>query len=254
MGGGMQKVYQEPLLVGISLLDTLLHVSSAPHKMTKFVRLENVTSYALTCTSVMISATTLIMAISVNIFTEFTPFHIYDNLVIRKLNHLLQKITLQQLMRTTRKVLTLQMMNAPAVQYFLRKYLILRKVASYIVQKYLISQFHEASYFLDSSLQLQTFNALQKDLQLHITTNNNHVIPYLDHINALLHQAVATCKAATQVSKPVDLLTKKEKIPPGKSVEHQWRFKKTVKSPGRKKNGSILRYRICVDTFMYLFT
>ena len=49
---------------------------------------------------------------------------------------------------------------------------------------------------------------------------------YLDHINALLHQAVATCKAATQVSKPVDSLTKKEKVPPGKSVEHQWRFKK----------------------------
>ena len=47
----------------------------------------------------------------------------------------------------------------------------------------------------------------------------------------LIHAAVATCKAATQVSKPVDSLTK-EKVPPGKSVEHQRRFKKTVLSSG----------------------
>ena len=72
-------------------------------------------------------------------------------------------------------------------------------------------------------------------MQLHINTNSNQVIPYLDHINALLHQAVATCKAATQVSKPVDSLTKKEKVPPGKSVEHQWRFKKNSKITWKKK-------------------
>ena len=88
----------------VSLLDISLPVSSAPHKMKIFVQLLNVTFYALTCTSVMmINATTLIMAISVNIFTEFTLFRIYNNSVITKLNQPVRKIILLQIMRTTRK-------------------------------------------------------------------------------------------------------------------------------------------------------
>ena len=67
-------------------------------------------------------------------------------------------------------------------------------------------------------------------------------MPYLDHVNALLHQAVATCKAAIQVSKLPEPLVKKENMPPGKSLDHQWRFVKTTKTPGRKRNGNILRY------------
>ena len=95
---------------------------------------------------------------------------------------------------------------------------------------------------LDYSIQLQTFNILQKDLQSHINTNEDQLMPYLDHVNALLHQAVATCKAATQVSMPPEPLVKKETIPAGKLPSHQWRFVKTTKTPGRKKNGTILRY------------
>ena len=37
-------------------------------------------------------------------------------------------------------------------------------------------------------------------------------MPYLDHVNALLHQALATCKAAVQVSKPPEPLVKKENM------------------------------------------
>ena len=42
------------------------------------------------------------------------------------------------------------------------------------------------------------------------------------HALILLHQAVAMCKAAEQVSKPPEPLSKKEIMPPGKSLEHQW--------------------------------
>ena len=74
---------------------------------------------------------------------------------------------------------------------------------------------------LNHSVQLQTFNSLQKDLPSFINTNNNQTLPYLNHINALLHQAVSTCKAAMKTSKPVQELGEKENIPPKKSLEHQ---------------------------------
>ena len=105
-----------------------------------------------------------------------------------------------------------------------------------------ISIFTTSALLLDHSIQLQTFNTLQKDLQSQINTNDNQIMPYLDHVNALLHQAVATCKAATQVFKLPEPLVKKENMPPGKSLDHQWRFVKTTKTPGRKKNGNVLRY------------
>ena len=101
-----------------------------------------------------------------------------------------------------------------------------------------------SALLLDHSIQLQTYNTLQKDLQSHINANNNQIMPYIDHVNALLHQAVATCKAAVQVSKLPEPLVKKENMPPGKSLDHQWKFVKTIKTPGRKKNGNVLRYTI----------
>ena len=91
--------------------------------------------------------------------------------------------------------------------------------------------------FVDYSIKLQTFNTLQKDLQSYVTSTNNEILPHLDHINALLQQAIATCIAATKVTKPPDPIEKKESLPPGKCLERQWRFIKTTKSPGRKKRG-----------------
>ena len=89
--------------------------------------------------------------------------------------------------------------------------------------------------FLDESVQFQTFNQLQKELQSFISTDKSQIIPYLSHINALMHQAVSTCKAALKTSEPPQEFGEKENIPPRKSLEHQWRFMKTFKSPGRKK-------------------
>ena len=55
--------------------------------------------------------------------------------------------------------------------------------------------------------------------------------------------AVSTCKAAqtTEPTTPEQVLEVKEFIPSGKNCEHQWRFKQTSKTPGRKKSGLVLR-------------
>ena len=95
--------------------------------------------------------------------------------------------------------------------------------------------------FLDYSIQLQTFNSLQKDLQSYVNTSTSKILPHLDHIIALLHQAIATCIAATKVTKPPEPIDKKENLPPGKCLERQWRFVKTTKLPGRKRKGNVLR-------------
>ena len=51
----------------------------------------------------------------------------------------------------------------------------------------------------------------------------------LEHINTLLHQAVATCKAAKLVYEPPQTPSTIEFVPLGKSLERQWRFVKTTK-------------------------
>ena len=78
-------------------------------------------------------------------------------------------------------------------------------------------------------------------MQSYVTFTSNEILPHLDHINALLQQAIATCIAAAKVTKPPELIKKKEILPPGKCLERQWRFIKTTKLPGRKK-GNVLRY------------
>ena len=96
---------------------------------------------------------------------------------------------------------------------------------------------------LDHTMQLKMFSTSLHELQSHVTTANDKVLPYLAHINALLHQALATCKAASKSDSllAVSPLVTKDVIPSGKSIQHQWRFKKSVKPPGKRKRGSILR-------------
>lgn len=81
-------------------------------------------------------------------------------------------------------------------------------------------------------------------------TQNIAVLPYMKHVNALLQQAVTTCKAAQDsiTSAPKEPLPVKEAIPSGKNYEHQWRFKQTSKTPGRKKSGLVLRLDVLVST------
>lgn len=108
----------------------------------------------------------------------------------------------------------------------------------------------------DHTIQLNTFGSHLRELQLHVTPSNTPVLHVLGHINALLQRAVVVCKAATKVETPTTMsdhtLVKKDEIAPGQNSEHQWRFKKTVKSPGRKKSGIVLRYEIILYTLRSL--
>ena len=88
---------------------------------------------------------------------------------------------------------------------------------------------------------LFNFRLLTPCNKICINSQSDQILPYLKCINALLHQAVAICKAATLVSEPPQTLSTKEFVLPGKSLERQWRFVKTTKPPGRKKNGHVLR-------------
>ena len=77
-----------------------------------------------------------------------------------------------------------------------------------------------------------------EELEKTITFNNKYVHPVLPHINSLLHSAILACKAST-VENIVEF--EKENIAPNQKMEHQWRFQKTSKQPGRKKHGQIFR-------------
>jgi hypothetical protein len=96
---------------------------------------------------------------------------------------------------------------------------------------------------VDSTIQLNSFQSLLRELQTTVTHQNDTVLQYLPHINALLERAVSVCKAAeTATNAPTQSLEKQETIHPGQTKELQWRFKQTAKCPGRKKSGLILRY------------
>lgn len=96
----------------------------------------------------------------------------------------------------------------------------------------------------DNTIQLNSFQSLLRELQMTVTHQNDSVLQYLPHINALLERAVSVCKAAeTTTSAPTQPLEKQENIHPGQTKELQWHFKQTAKTPGRKKSGLVLRYR-----------
>lgn len=82
------------------------------------------------------------------------------------------------------------------------------------------------------------------ELQGVLTPTNTHVLPCLKHINALLYNAVLTCRASLH-EKPGDSTeafhTKAEYIAPGQNLVHQWRFHSTTKTAGRKRKGEILQ-------------
>ena len=74
-----------------------------------------------------------------------------------------------------------------------------------------------------------------------VTSQKEQLKPYLSHINSLLTNAILKCKAAIGKApiKPISTpepFSDKENIAPGKKSEHQWRFEKTTKKPGRKES------------------
>lgn len=99
----------------------------------------------------------------------------------------------------------------------------------------------------DCDVQLHATQKLLEELGAMVILHKNEVKPYLNHINSFLTNAILKCKAAiveiptkpTTTSKP---FSNKEDIAPGKKPEHQWRFQKTAKTPGRKKSECTLRY------------
>ena len=68
----------------------------------------------------------------------------------------------------------------------------------------------------------------------------------INHIKSLLNKAVLTCKASLAASTslhPPKPLEAKEYIAPGQKLKQQPQgFSKTTLTPGRKKNGLVLRY------------
>ena len=89
---------------------------------------------------------------------------------------------------------------------------------------------------------MKTFHSFLKELEATVTYENTAIYPYLTHINSLLHNAVLTCRAAaTECHCQAKIESEKEFVAPGKKMEHQWRFKQTSRTPGRKKKGVILR-------------
>ena len=83
---------------------------------------------------------------------------------------------------------------------------------------------------LDHSIQLTTFKSLIQELQETVNLSNKTVLPYLPHINALLLQTVTVCRVAEKSTVQQHHLTVKDFIPPGKTVDRQWRFKQTAKN------------------------
>ena len=95
-------------------------------------------------------------------------------------------------------------------------------------------------YDVDYTSELNTFKLIW-DLQEHV---QRQVLPYIQRVNSLLQQAVSTCEAAIVTPVCRQPMEVKESIASGKKSEHQWRFKPTSETPGRKKNGLVLRYAL----------
>ena len=105
---------------------------------------------------------------------------------------------------------------------------------------YMLSSWYCLFIHADPTLKLRTFNAHIQELQL--VTPQSAAVPYLDHINSCLHKAILSCRAAIESEhNPQATFPTPEKIPATKKQEHQWRFQKTTKTSGRKRNGLILR-------------
>ena len=97
----------------------------------------------------------------------------------------------------------------------------------------------------DHTVKLRTFAALKQELERFVTEENSLVWPYLDHINAHLHNAMLACKAATSshhLQVASTSFTPKEVVAHGKKMEQQWQFIKTTKPSRCKKAGIVLRY------------
>lgn len=94
--------------------------------------------------------------------------------------------------------------------------------------------------------ELQTTQTLLKEIGESVTKHS--LKPYLPHINSMLKNVLLKCQLAgsEETHSNVAEFSNKTFIAPGKKPDHQWRFQRTSKPPGRKKNGSILKWVLIV--------
>lgn len=74
--------------------------------------------------------------------------------------------------------------------------------------------------------------------ELQVVIQQQQIIACLPTVNALLRSAILACKVA-QEQLPALEFQQKEKVPPGKKLDQQWRFRKIKKDPGRKKGQNL---------------
>lgn len=103
-----------------------------------------------------------------------------------------------------------------------------------------VAYYNDTLLYVDHEIQLATTKAYLLELERHVFHHGSLITPYLCQINAHLHNALLVCKAA-QSDAESPSFTNKEHIPPRKNMEHQWRFTKTTKTPGRKRKGNCFR-------------
>ena len=92
-------------------------------------------------------------------------------------------------------------------------------------------------------MQLRKTQALLKEIDESVTKYSHQLAPYFAHINSMLTSVLLKYKlvGSEETSPDISDFSNKQYVAPGKCTEHQWRFEKTSRTPGRKKNPSILR-------------
>ena len=110
---------------------------------------------------------------------------------------------------------------------------------------------HAGGTDFEAAVQLRTTRALLQEIGERVAKDTQKLLPYLQHINSLLTNALLKCKVVDDDENACNTPTKpflnKQYIAPGKCPEHQWKFQKTTKTPGRKKAVCTLRFA-CINT------
>jgi len=186
----------------------------------------SVDSCVVTCMNVITAATTTGTVTCVNIYTAYIPYNALSRQDMMMCG--------MRIVKTSKSLCTiLQPIN-------------LWQITALVVtvnMSIILSTKHYCYIQDDSNVHLQTTHTLLSELNMLLTTEA--VKPCLQHVNSLLTNVILKCKttiglADKSTSKPQPF-SNREKIAPGKKSENQWKFKKVVGSPGRKKSSNRLR-------------
>ena len=95
--------------------------------------------------------------------------------------------------------------------------------------------------FTDPTMKIKAFKSLIAELEEFVAHDKK--ADHINHINAHLYNAVLSRRAmkSANLTNTCPSFASKENIAPDQKIEPQWRFKKSLKKPGRKKSGLVLR-------------